>query len=242
MTATFKKWESKVIASRVAEFEQPPAPPQAPTSYAPQPTNNNRRSPHMNYTVPPGAHPPPSHYAGVPHVKTEAIDRPYIPMTQPMHHYVMPPMTAPPMPPRPGQGVLVLPRGAPPAAAATSGPPRFPTGSSGSGGRIPQLDGPSGAPPTNSQQIVQLDGPSSSESESSSPPPPDSKIASGSAPRPADTEEINSDLDDSESDADADEDPTATGGADTDIVFCTYDKVGSDLPGTLFAVFNRRFK
>jgi len=46
--------------------------------------------------------------------------------------------------------------------------------------------------------------------------------ASSSAAAPADSEAINSDLDDSDTE---DEDLEDGGGANTDIVFCTYDKV-----------------
>lgn len=46
---------------------------------------------------------------------------------------------------------------------------------------------------------------------------------SASPSRPVDSEEINSDLDDSDTDAEEEEQEGALG--ETDIVFCTYDKV-----------------
>lgn len=81
-------------------------------------------------------------------------------------------------------------------------------------------------------RLPQVDGPSSSASDSSSPPasyaPP--RTLHPSLPQPkqnqgtvADSEEINSDLDDSDSDAEEEDQEGSLG--ETDIVFCTYDKV-----------------
>jgi len=99
------------------------------------------------------------------------------------------------------------------------------------------------APPAQSTQqparIPQVDGPSESSDEEGSPSPPPSNSNSGafaprsthpSLPQPTppkpvvpDSEAINSDLDDSDTE---NEDEDEEGGAgETDIVFCTYDKV-----------------
>lgn len=83
-------------------------------------------------------------------------------------------------------------------------------------------------------RIPQVDGPSSSASESSSPPPSQSyappRALHPSLPLPVqnqsgvtESEEINSDLDDS--DTDGEEEDQEGGIGETDIVFCTYDKV-----------------
>ena len=91
--------------------------------------------------------------------------------------------------------------------------------------------------PSSQTRIPQVDGPSSSASDSSSPPQsqtyaPPPRSLHPSLPQPsqgqsgvADSEEINSDLDDSDSDGDEEDQEGALG--ETDIVFCTYDKVGS---------------
>lgn len=85
---------------------------------------------------------------------------------------------------------------------------------------------------TSQARIPQVDGPSSSASESPSPSPtsyaprpshPSLPQPSASPSRPVDSEEINSDLDDSDTDAEEEEQEGALG--ETDIVFCTYDKV-----------------
>lgn len=75
-----------------------------------------------------------------------------------------------------------------------------------------------------------MDGPSSSGSDSGSSPPQQYAPRSSHLPQPeqqpaaqADDEAINSDLDDS--DSEGSEDPEEGGLGDTDIVFCTYDKV-----------------
>jgi transcription initiation factor TFIIA large subunit len=94
-------------------------------------------------------------------------------------------------------------------------------------------------PPLESQQrIPQVDGPSSSSSESATPPPPSQPYAprslhpslppplsQGSTSTAIDDEAINSDLDDSSTEGEDEAEEGA--GGDTDIVFCTYDKVRS---------------
>jgi transcription initiation factor TFIIA large subunit len=221
-----QKWEHKVIQSRVADFD-PAAPPVVQNIPPPQP--QAPRQPQQFYFQPP-------HY-----IKTEPVERPYVPMgaapLPPNIPYTLPPINA--IAPnhsngRPGQSVLVLPKGAPPPTTQISqqnGSPLKYAGGGGSGGRIPQLDGPSYLPsitelPAVSMKIPQLDGPSSSGSGSdTSSPKTKAQGASGGGPtRGGGDEEINSDLDDSDSDGDG-EDVTTSGGADQDIVFCTYDKV-----------------
>lgn len=91
--------------------------------------------------------------------------------------------------------------------------------------------------PPPAQRIPQVDGPSDSSGEEDSPSPPPSAFAprtshpslpqppvpSQSQPTSLDSEAINSDLDDSDTEGE-DEDEEGTAG-ETDIVFCTYDKV-----------------
>lgn len=93
---------------------------------------------------------------------------------------------------------------------------------------------PGSSQATSQPRIPQVDGPSSSGSESPSPPPttqyaprashPSLPQPSASSPsRPTDSEEINSDLDDSDTEAEEEDQEGPLG--ETDIVFCTYDKV-----------------
>jgi len=150
-----------------------------------------------------------------------------------MQQYMLPPMKGRPA----GQSVLALPRSAPATTRPSSSQPTplsklgTPAGGGGSGGRIPQLDGPSYSQQASSQSVTiskqpripQVDGPASTGSSSD----PDSPNPDGSPTKsqPATGEEINSDLDDSDSDnGDGDEGP-GNAQADQDIVFCTYDKV-----------------
>jgi transcription initiation factor TFIIA large subunit len=186
-------------------------------------------------------HPPPTHGYSLPpvhsYVKTEPVERPYVslaPHPQQMQQYMLPQMKGRPA----GQSVLALPRGAPPTRPTTSAQPmpsaKTGTPAGGSGGRIPQLDGPSysqqpsqATKPSTLQasclRIPQLDGPASTGSSSD----PDSPNSSGSPGKSqqATGEEINSDLDDSDSDNGEGEDIVGSGHAEQDIVFCTYDKV-----------------
>ena len=93
-------------------------------------------------------------------------------------------------------------------------------------------------PPT--QRIPQVDGPSDSSGEDDSPPPTSAfapRTAHPSLPQPPappqsqptslDSEAINSDLDDSDTEGEDEDEDGATG--ETDIVFCTYDKVTKNL-------------
>ena len=90
---------------------------------------------------------------------------------------------------------------------------------------------------SNQQRIPQVDGPSESSDEDDSPPPSGSfaprsahpslpqpaTASSSSAPAATGDEVINSDLDDSDT---GDEEEAEEGvSGETDIVFCTYDKV-----------------
>jgi transcription initiation factor TFIIA large subunit len=144
------------------------------------------------------------------------------------------------VPPRPGGQVMTFQGTAPTARyhhpAAAAQPAAAPVKSGvAANGRIPQTDGPSCA--SNSAplgKIPQVDGPSSSSSSGSASPPPayaPRGTAHPSLPQPSQTrtndgdddEAINSDLDDSDSDNDGDD--ADAGNANTDIVFCTYDKV-----------------
>ena len=176
----------------------------------------------------------------------------------PAHHHPAPAYSAPPAPTHPslhnyghyafpppaGPGIPGVKNDQPEYSYAGYGlaPPRPPPGytanSGGSGGRIPQLDGPSGSSVVKGKAverlrggaglIPQLDG--SSSGSSTSPPPPTlhsahPSLASSAPPASngaADDEAINSDLDDSDEDGNDEEDD---GGAAGDIMFCTYDKV-----------------
>lgn len=176
--------------------------------------HNSQYPPAANAYSPYGA-PPPG-----PHIKSEPVDARYM-LSGP------PPPPAYAIPSLPGPQIHRPPSGpAPPAPTARLQYPP-PTGVATNGTTAP-------APPA---RIPQVDGPSSSSSDSPSPPPSQSyappRALHPSLPQPSapvvankdddDEEAINSDLDDSDSDNERDAD--TTGGADTDIVFCTYDKV-----------------
>ncbi|KAL4078191.1 transcription factor IIA, alpha/beta subunit [Scleroderma yunnanense] len=249
------RWQSKVVASRVADFEPPP---QQPTQhhpvYPPHPIHVMQHHPH--YPPPPhNPYVPPPQQAQSPQVKSEPVDNRYILSGPPgMPTYALPPLPGPQlngMKPAtyPGgqQGILSFPPhpthlsrspAAPrPYTASTSQSQSSPaqatqTQQQGSSSQTtpPNQSRPSSAP----QKIPQADGPSSSDSESPSPPPSQSyapRPTHPSLPQPsqisgtqADSEAINSDLDDS--DTEGEEDAEEGGQGDTDIVFCTYDKVG----------------
>ncbi|KAH8993329.1 transcription factor IIA alpha/beta subunit [Lactarius hatsudake] len=214
-----RKWEAKVIASHVAEFDPPPA--QAPPQYPPHPMHvmPQHYSPahHAFVTQPPPAP------GGL--IKKEPLDSRYI-----LSGQFVPPQIQPQIPPLrpPPNSLLTFPAGPsrPPAPTATPvaapGPAALPT-------KAPQpaQSQPQPQPP----RIPQVDGPSSSSSDSSSPSPQQYAPHSShpSLPQPSqgsaggvDDEAINSDLDDS--DSEGEEDPEEGPGV-SDIVFCTYDKV-----------------
>ena len=222
-----QKWENKVIASHVAEFDSQPTPPQVPS--ATHPTQQQHHFPPMHMMQ---NHP---HY-GATHnnpygatVKSEPPDNRYMLNST----YSLPPLPGPningsrqlpatlPLPHPGGQtGVISFPRNVQPATSAVST-------SSTSTRPYP--------PPT--QRIPQVDGPSDSSGEEDSPPPSGAfapRTAHPSLPQPPapqqsqptssqDSEAINSDLDDSDTENEDEDEDGAAG--ETDIVFCTYDKV-----------------
>lgn len=243
------KWESKVIASHVAEFEpQPPPPPQHHHMYPPHPM----MVPHHPHYPPPHAYPPPPPpvvQPQGPQVKTEPVDTRYV-LSAPGMPYALPPLPGPQLnglktPGFPGgqQGVLSFPPHpghiqrpptmsrpyAPPVLQPPPKAPQPPSAPAAASPPAPQARAPG-------QKIPQVDGPSSSESDSPSPPPSQPfapRASHPSLPQPSqssstmhaeDAEAINSDLDDS--DTEAEEDAEEGGQGETDIVFCTYDKVG----------------
>lgn len=215
-----RKWEEKVMASHVAEFEvhAPPAPQpqQHPAPYMPHPSLHAM---HQQHYPPPHAYMPQPHpQPGVPHIKAEPVDSRYmLSAGQLTQAYALPSLPGPQIP----------------------GASRPPLPYSHAAGRPTSAAAPPTAryPPQNAYaqpaRIPQVDGPSSSESESSSPPPSQSyapRSSHPSLPQPSqstsrddDSEAINSDLDDSDSDNGEEADESRS--ADTDIVFCTYDKV-----------------
>jgi transcription initiation factor TFIIA large subunit len=210
---SLQKWEAKVIASHVAEFETPPA--QAPPQYPPHPMHvmPQHYSPNHHAFVP---QPPP---APANMIKKEPVDSRYI-----LSGQYVPPMASPQIPPLrpPPNSLLTFPAGPsrPPVPVAVPIPAAQPAKASQP--TPPQSQAP---------RIPQVDGPSSSSSDSSSPPPQQYAPHSShpSLPQPtqsstasADDEAINSDLDDS--DSEGEEDPDEGPGV-SDIVFCTYDKV-----------------
>ncbi|KAG5653522.1 hypothetical protein H0H81_012596 [Sphagnurus paluster] len=228
------KWENKVIASHVAEFETP-APAQAPP---PQPQHHLAYAPaamhmlqHPHYTANPYALPQP----GMPAVKAEPMDNRYM-LSMP---YALPPLPGPnlngarPAPPHPGgqTGVISFPRPLQPQP-----PPARVAYPSQSAVQAPQQ---TQQPTQPAQRIPQVDGPSESSDDDDSPPPsqgpafaprtshpslPQPRAStSASVPPPQDSEAINSDLDDSDTEGEEEAEEGVAG--ETDIVFCTYDKV-----------------
>ncbi|KAH7889091.1 transcription factor IIA alpha beta subunit [Phlebopus sp. FC_14] len=252
------KWQSKVVASHVAEFEPQPPPPQAHPVYPPHPMHMLQHHPHYPAHNP-YAPPPPQQG---PQVKSEPVDNRYILSGPPgIPPYALPPLPGPQLngmkpPTYPGgqQGILsfppppahlarptAVPRPYVPPASAPQAAPSTTTQSSQQPAQPAQSTTPPATQATQSrpaaaQKIPQADGPSSSDSESPSPPPSQSYAPRASHPslpqpsqastmsQPGDSEAINSDLDDS--DTEGEEEAEEGGQGDTDIVFCTYDKVG----------------
>jgi len=217
------KWENKVIASHVAEFEAPHHPPAPQHHFPPHPMHMIH--PHYASPYPP---PPPPQNGAQPHVKAEPVDNRYILNGPQGVQYTLPPLpgpqmttTARPQPPPPHVGgqtsVLSFPSGPvarpppgrtylSPTSASASGPPTQ------SGQRIPQVDGPS-------DSDSDSPSPSSYAPRPSHPSLPQPQAQSQSSTNTDDAEAINSDLDDSDTEGDEEAEET------TDIVFCTYDKV-----------------
>ncbi|OBZ70666.1 Transcription initiation factor IIA large subunit [Grifola frondosa] len=196
------KWETKVIASHVADFEPVAAPAPAPhPAYPPHPMHAMAHSHYPNHNPYAPQHhqlAPPQMQPGAPHVKTEPIDNRYM---------------------------------LKPACGCCRKSPKW-SGASPSYGSLPP-PGPAATAQPAPARVPQTDGPSSSSSDSPTPPPSQNYAPRSSHPslpqpptasaKPEDSEAINSDLDDSDSDNDQEGDEG--GSADTDIVFCTYDKV-----------------
>ena len=225
----------------MAEFESPQPPAVPPPATHPSLTTAAQTLHHAYQSHPmhmmPSHYPPPHNpYAPIatappaqPVVKTEPVENRY--MLNPP--YALPPISNPTLngarqlppvaaPPNPGgqTGVLNFPKNGQTAATSTSRP------------YVPPQASASQQPP----RIPQVDGPSESSGDEDTPSPPPSgafapRTPHPSLPQPAppakpsvhDSEAINSDLDDSDSEASDSEDEGGAG--DTDIVFCTYDKV-----------------
>ncbi|PPQ88446.1 hypothetical protein CVT25_011572, partial [Psilocybe cyanescens] len=237
-----RKWEDKVIASHVAEFENPAPPPSAPSATHPaivaaaaaqQQQLHHVYPPHPMHMMP---HYGQQHnpYAPIsttpqPTVKAEPVDNRYMLNPAP---YTLPPLPGPnlasrqlPPPttvsPNPGgqTGVINFPRNGQAQAGASARPYALPAQTSATQPpRLPQVDGPSE---------------SSGDEDSSSPPPGQfaprtshpslPQLPAPSGPSTHDSEAINSDLDDSDTENEDEDEDGAAG--ETDIVFCTYDKV-----------------
>ncbi|KAL0956885.1 hypothetical protein HGRIS_002993 [Hohenbuehelia grisea] len=224
------KWEEKVIASHVAEFDTNPPPPAQHPVYPPHPMHMipaHYPPPHNPYVAagPPPPQPPQNGQGST--VKAEPVDSRYIlsaphaPQALPAA-YTLPPLAGPSLngarqpPPHPGahQGILSF----SPNGAAQQ--------------RLQPAPAPAALPQA-APRIPQTDGPSDSSDESDSPPPsqpyaphsshPSLPQPSASQSQPVDSEAINSDLDDS--DTEGEDDQEEGGAGDSDIVFCTYDKV-----------------
>jgi len=228
------KWENKVIASHVAEFEapggqppnphpqHPPYPPHPMHAHLPHPMHQPAYSQTHNPYATQVPHPQMPPAPPGPQIKSEPVDSRYMLNSQGIPPpYGISPLSAPQIPAvRQPNGIAYTPQMAsrPPTGVP---PPQPPTA------RYP--------PAGQQQRIPQVDGPSSSSSDSPSPPPSQGyapRSSHPSLPQPSqsgstvtadDEEAINSDLDDS--DSDNEEEGEEGGAADTDIVFCTYDKV-----------------
>ncbi|TFY63830.1 hypothetical protein EVG20_g6164 [Dentipellis fragilis] len=223
-----QRWENKVIASHVAEFEAP-APPQA-AQYPPT-AQYPHYSPHVHHPyIPPTSQPG--------QVKPEPVDSRYI-LNYPSP---LPGPTIPALrgPPQPGQPNLMAYARAPQPMPPPQPSRHYPNvtiqhqqaAAAAAGGQQQQQQQTGQAQQQQQPRIPQVDGPSSSGSGTPSPGPPQylPRASHPSLPQPpqpteskADDEAINSDLDDS--DSEGEEDPEEGGPGETDIVFCTYDKV-----------------
>lgn len=242
-----QKWENKVIASHVAEFEVP-APPPPPASYPPHPIHSQQQHHaypmHNPYGQPPPPPPPPATM-----VKSEPVDSRHILNyhQQPMPHYTVPTLPGPPLrpPPTGQQPIQQQPYGAQAGRPGTSAPRPYSVTPNSY-----QQPPAATAQQATTARIPQVDGPSSSGSDSGSSPPQQYAPSRSHLPQPeqqpaaqADDEAINSDLDDS--DSEGSEDPEEGGLGETDIVFCTYDKVRMPSVMTLSCpgiVDDRRFR
>jgi len=238
-----RKWQEKVLASHVAEFDSPQQPP--PQQVSQLPPQHHPYPPHAMHMVQPpyAAHNP---YSAVsvpvqPTVKAEPLDGRY--MLAPGMSYTLPPLPGPtltngrqlpPPIPHPGgqTGVLSFARPSAPGQTSVASPRPFSS--------QPATSQPTTQQPAQQQRIPQVDGPSESSGEEDTPSPSPSH-GQAFAPRPShpslpqplsnpapmlqrdDSEAINSDLDDSDTEGEEDAEEGTVG--ETDIVFCTYDKV-----------------
>lgn len=223
-----------MIASRVAEFEAPTQPAAAPPAAHPVTV---AASHHAYPSHPMHLHP---HYAahnpyvtqapsGQPLIKSEPVDsRVMLGSTVP---YALPPLPGPSL-----NGSRQLPPPGPTNPGGQTSVFSFKTAPQPIVTPVARPYAPLAQPASTQQtKLPQVDGPSESSGEEDSPSPPPSRsfaprASHPSLPQPSapetstnESEAINSELDDSDTEADDDTDEVAT--HDTDIVFCTYDKV-----------------
>ncbi|KAJ3813004.1 transcription factor IIA, alpha/beta subunit-domain-containing protein [Lentinula lateritia] len=247
------KWENKVIASHVADFEVVNVPPAQAPHHSYQTHAMHMMQSHPAYTAAAAPHSYVAAAPAQPGVKAEPIDTRYMLHNAPQMAYALPHLPGPaingarqPAVPQYGSqtSILSFPPGPPPVQSLPTNGAGVPLGRA----YVPPTNGtpiatmsapPAGAPPTSNTggggsagRIPQLDGPSEDESDedSQTPPPYAPRSTHPSLPQPqastsasADSEAINSDLDDSDTGDEEEADDGAVG--ETDIVFCTYDKV-----------------
>ncbi|THH18740.1 hypothetical protein EW146_g2279 [Bondarzewia mesenterica] len=235
------KWENKVIASHVAEFEAPPPP--TPPQYPPHPMHAMVQHPHYAPTHNPFVPAQAQVVPGQSHIKTEPLDSRHILANLPHPHYTVPALPGPQIPAlRPPPGYPLTSARQPTAVSVPARPYSAQNIPNGTAVPFPHQQPQTYQPqpqqpqqPASSAQlqpqaarIPQADGPSSSGSDSPSPSPPQYAPRSShpSLPQPVqqpaskpDDEAINSDLDDS--DSEGEDDPEEGGPGDSDIVFCT---------------------
>ena len=240
------------MASHVAEFDTPAPPTAAPqTAHVQQPLHQNY-PPHPMHMM--QTHPHYANYAAhmtanaastqsgtqqqQPTVKAEPVDTRY------MLNYTLPPLPGPnvaaarpattsALPPHPGGQTGVISFAKTPQTQTST--------SSSASSSAPGRSGYTSTPQQSGGRIPQVDGPSESSDDDDSPPPSFApRTMHPSLPQPANTprqepaadaEAINSDLDDS--DTENEEEADEGGAGESDIVFCTYDKVGVFFEGVL---------
>ncbi|KAJ7227447.1 transcription factor IIA alpha/beta subunit [Mycena pura] len=191
-----QKWETKVLASRVADFAIPAAP-----ALSGPPHQHAHPVQHYPAYMPPNSGPP------RPPVKAEPFDPRYALAAA---QYRLPPLPGPMLPPH-----LAFPATA--GAPATQRPPlpaALPLF------RVPQVDGPSASDDEDDEDEDAGPAFAPRAAHPSLPQPAAAKVGGNGVP--AGEEAINSDLDDSDTENEEDEEDA---GPETDIVFCTYDKV-----------------
>ncbi|ESK91264.1 general rna polymerase ii transcription factor [Moniliophthora roreri MCA 2997] len=236
------KWEKKVLESRVAEFEQTPQQPAQPQQHHPYPHILMPPGAHPHYAhyaaAPPGSVQVKTESGDQRYMlgATSQYTLPALPGPQlngvavgrpPQYGGQTSVISFPPGPPPTLQSngataangaanstspQPVASSASPPAPAAATAAPS----NGGSGGRIPQLDGPS-------DDSDDSPSPPSYAPRSKHPSLPQPQSQSQGTSASAGDEAINSDLDDS--DEGDDEEAEEGTSQDADIVFCTYDKV-----------------